>query len=96
VEQICVLKLCDNPRMLLFFPAPKEVAILLVGPHERENPKIDTYRRLYELVGIAVPDDEHRRPPCCEEDEAPVDFARLGRITGRTKELFRAQRRRQA
>jgi len=80
--------------MLLFFPGPKEVAILLVGPHERENPEIDAYRRLYELLGVDVPEDERRRPPCCDDNRPPVDADLLERITARTKELARARSRR--
>jgi hypothetical protein len=93
VEHICVLKLRDNWRMLVFFPSPEEVAILLVGPHERENPELDAYRRLYALLGVDVPDDEHRRPPCCEKGEAPIDPDLLERITDRARELARSQRR---
>lgn len=61
VEHICVRRLRDNWLMILFFPGPREVAILLVGPHERENPEIDAYRRLYELLGVEVPEDEVAR-----------------------------------
>src|SRR5664279_2803647 len=73
VEHVCVLKLRDNWRMLLMFPAADEVAILLVGPHERENPEINVYTRLYEALGIGVPHVEHRRPPCCAAGQPPVD-----------------------
>jgi hypothetical protein len=92
VEHICVLKLRDNWRMLLLFPAAQEVAILLVGPHERENPDVDVYRRLYRLLGVDVPDDEHRRPPCCGDGQPPVDPELLDRIIDRTKELARGRR----
>ena len=51
VEHLCVLRLRDNFRMVLLFPAEDEVAVLLVGPHERENPDLDVYRRLYEALG---------------------------------------------
>jgi hypothetical protein len=36
-----VLKLRDHWRMLLFFPDPKGVAILLVGPHEDDQSPVD-------------------------------------------------------
>lgn len=93
VEHICVLKLRDNWRMLLMFPAAKEVAILLVGPHERENPEIDVYTRLYEALGIDVPDAEHRRPACCEDGQPPVDPDLLERLIDHSKELTRRKRR---
>jgi hypothetical protein len=94
VERICVMKLRDNWRMLILFPASSEVAILLVGPHERENPDLDVYRRLYALLGVSVPDDEHRKPACCDDDgQAPVDPDLVDEITDRTRDLAREERR---
>jgi len=93
VEHFCVLKLRDNFRMVLLFPADDEVAVLLVGPHERENPGLDVYRRLYEALGVEVPDDEHRRPACCEDGQPPVDPKLLERLLDRTKELTQQKRR---
>lgn len=93
VEHICVLKLRDNWRVLVFFPAENQVAILLVGPHDRENPQLDAYARLYRLLGVEVPDDEHRRPPCCADDQPPVDPDLLDRAIDRTKLLTRDKRR---
>lgn len=93
VEHLCVLRLRDNFRMVLLFPAEDEVTVLLVGPHERENPDLDVYRRLYEALGVEVPDDEHRRPACCEDGHPPVDPELLGRLIDRTKELTQQRRR---
>lgn len=93
VERICSLKLRDNWRMLVFFPAEDEVAILLVGPHDRENPGLDVYTRLYELLSIEVPDEEHRRPPCCADGQPPVDAELLDGVIDRTRELTRERRR---
>lgn len=96
VEHLCVLKLRDNFRMVLLFPVEDEVAVLLVGPHERENPGLDIYRRLYEALGVEVPDDEHRRPACCEDGQPPVDPEVLEHLIDRTKELKRQKRRTRA
>lgn len=93
VEHLCVLKLRDNFRMVLLFPAENEVAVLLVGPHDRENPDLDVYRRLYEALGVEIPDDEHRRPTCCEDGQPPVDPDLLEHLIDRTKELTRRKRR---
>ncbi len=79
--------------MVLLFPAEDEVAVLLVGPHDRENPDLDVYRRLYEALGVEVPDDEHRRPACCEDGLPPVDPELLERLIDRTKELTQQRRR---
>ena len=70
-----------------------EVAVLRVGPHERENPDLDVYRRLYEALGVEVPDDEHRRPACCEDGQPPVDPESLERLIDRTRELTQQRRR---
>jgi hypothetical protein len=93
VEHLCVLRLRDNFRMVLLFPAENEAAVLLVGPHERENPGLDVYRQLYEALGVEVPDDEHRRPACCEDGQPPVDPELLERLIDRTKELTQQRRR---
>jgi hypothetical protein len=93
VEHLCVLKLRDSFRMVLLFPAANEVAILLVGPHDRENPDLDVYCRLYEALGIEVPDAEHRRPACCEDGQPPVDLDLLEQLIDRAKELTRQKRR---
>ena len=93
VEHLCVLRLRDNFRMVLLFPTEDEVAVLRVGPHERENPDLDVYRRLYEALGVEVPDDEHRRPACCEDGQPPVDPESLERLIDRTRELTQQRRR---
>ena len=93
VEHLCVLRLRDNFRMVMLFPAADEVAVLLVGPHERENPDLDVYLRLYGALGVEVPDDEHRRPACCEDGHPPVDPELLERLIDRTKELTQQRRR---
>jgi hypothetical protein len=93
VEHLCVLKLRDNYRMVLLFPAQNEVVVLLVGPHDRENPDLDVYRRLYESLGVEIPDDEHRRPPCCADGQPPVDPDLLEHLIDRSKELTPQKRR---
>ena len=94
VEHICSVKLRDNWRMLVFFPAEHEVAILLVGPHDRENHTADVYTRLYEMLKIDVPDGEHRRPPCCADGQPPVEAGLLDFVMDRTRELARGGQRR--
>jgi hypothetical protein len=85
VERICVRRLRDNWRMVLSFPASDEVAIVLVGPHERENPDLDIYMRLYAALGIEVPDAEHRRPACCCDGAPPVHAESFEQILEATK-----------
>lgn len=85
VERICVRRLRDNWRMVLSFPAAEEIAIVLVGPHERENPDLDVYLRLYAALGIEVPDAEHRRPKCCSDGEPPVDAEYFEQVLEATK-----------
>ena len=78
--------------MLVFFPAEYEVAILIVGPHDRENPTVD--KRLYEVLNIGVPEDEHRRPSCCADGKPPVEAELLDFVIDRSRELTRRRQRR--
>lgn len=73
VEHICIVKLPRKHRMVVAFPSDEEVVILLVGPHDDTNPEVDVYARLYEALGIEIPTDRRRKPPCCADGQPPVD-----------------------
>jgi hypothetical protein len=78
-------------RMIVGFPAPGEVAVLLVGRHIRGSQR-DLYERFYSGLGISVPSVQRKKPPCCEETGiAPVDAEAVQRIAAGTKALARGR-----
>lgn len=93
LERICVIALPHAYRMLVAFPAEREVAVLMVGPHSRDNPETDVYRRLYAALGIEVPTASRRKPPCCADDDPPVDGELVERFLERSRKLLRRRRR---
>jgi hypothetical protein len=93
VERICVCTLYADWRMIVAFPTAKEVAILIVGRHQPKDASRDVYARLYQALGIEVPTVERRRPPCCADDQPPVDPGLVDRFVSRSAELARRARR---
>lgn len=87
VGRICVVRLARDWRIILGFPAPEEVTVLLVGRHLRGARGI--YQRLYVLLGVAEPPQERDKPPCCEDGEPPVDMELVERIVANAKRLRR-------
>lgn len=86
---ICVVHLARDWRVILGFPAPSEVTILLIGRHLRGARSI--YRRLYRLLDVSEPPDERKKPPCCGEGgEPPVDAELVERIVAIAKRMRRA------
>jgi hypothetical protein len=88
-DRFCSLHLMRDWRMIVGFPAPKEVAILLIGRHIHGSHR-DVYGRFYSSLGITVPSAQRKKPPCCEETgTAPVDADAVQRIAAGTKALAR-------
>jgi len=65
-DRFCSLHLMRDWRMIVGFPAPKEVAVLLIGRHIHGSQR-DVYTRFYSSLGITVPSAQRKKPPCCEE-----------------------------
>jgi hypothetical protein len=86
--RICVIRLMRDWRLILGFPASREVTVLLIGRHLRGARSI--YQRLYRLLGVSEPTEERNRPPCCEDGKPPVDGALVDRIVTNAKRLRRA------
>jgi hypothetical protein len=80
--------------MVVAFPAEDEVAVLLVGPHKELDPEVNVCTRLYEALGIGVPPDERRKPPCCEDVRPPVDAELVDRFIEGSQRLRRSKSRR--
>jgi hypothetical protein len=91
-DRFCSLHLVRDWRIVVGFPSPSEVAVLLIGRHARGLGR-DVYGRLYRGLGISIPSAQRKKPPCCDETgTAPVDSEALDSIVAATKTL--AQRRR--
>jgi hypothetical protein len=73
LSKICVAHLAGALRVVVAFSAQDVATILLVGPHDDQDPFMDVYSRLYELVGLTEPPATKRtKPPCCGvEDGKP-------------------------
>ena len=92
VERICAVHVGANMRLLSAFPAPGEIWVLLIGPHEDQNPNVDVYRSLYRALGL---DDyppgnpEHPDDCCLEDGYPPVDSEVLDRFLQGSQDLAR-------
>jgi hypothetical protein len=90
-DRFCSLHLMRDWRMVIGFPSPSEVAVLVIGRHVRGS-RLDVYGRLYRGLGIGVPSTQRKKPPCCDETEtAPVDTDAVERIVAGTKRLARGR-----
>lgn len=49
--------------------------MLLVGPHDAGDAARDVYRTLYDLAGVAAPDEPRTKPPCCDDEGRPPALA---------------------
>jgi len=73
LSKFCVAHLSGPLRVVVAFSAHNVATILLVGPHDEQDPFMDVYSQLYDLAGLAEPPAAERsKPPCCgEEDGKP-------------------------
>lgn len=72
---ICVKHLRGSLRVVVAFETPRRAWILLVGPHDDQDPVLNVYAELYRLIGNEPPPDSGRdKPPCCDQagNEPPV------------------------
>ena len=83
---------------MVAFPSHNVATILLVGPHDDQDPFVDVYSQLYELVGLAEPPQGKRtKPPCCEagDGKPPTpDDALLANLVDQARQLSGAAKRR--
>jgi hypothetical protein len=98
LSKICVAHLSGALRVVVAFSADNVATILLVGPHDDQDPFMDVYSQLYELAGLAeLPTAKRTKPPCCGEQDGkpPVpDSALLADLVGRARQLSGAAKRR--
>lgn len=82
VDHLCVVTLGRDFRMIIGFPAPGEVAVLLIGRHVN-SPSTNVYERLYRLLGAENPGEPRNKPPCCEDGNSTVDQHLVDFLAGR-------------
>ncbi len=96
IDHICVKHLGGSLRVVVAFESPTRAWILLVGPHDEQDPILNVYAELYRLLGMDLPDAARRtKPPCCDEAEGeppPVLGAALTEILDRAAEIRRTRR----
>jgi hypothetical protein len=98
LSKICVAHLSGSLRVVVAFSAHNVATILLVGPHNNQDPFMDVYSQLYELAGLTEPPTAQRtKPPCCGEEDGkpPVsDSELLADLVARARQLSGAAKRR--
>ncbi|MET8451638.1 hypothetical protein [Streptomyces sp. NPDC005209] len=98
VEHLCVKHLVRALRVVVAFTAKDEATIVIVGPHDDDDPHNDVYTLLYELAGLErPPQGERTKPPCCgTEDGLPplADQSLADDLVSRCRDLTRAGGRR--
>jgi hypothetical protein len=98
LSRICVARLAGALRVVVAFSAHNAAVILLVGPHDDQDPFVDVYSQLYELAGLTEPPAAGRtKPPCCgaEDGTPPIpDGELLADLAGRARQLSGAAKRR--
>lgn len=98
LSKICVAHLSGLLRVVVAFSAHDVATILLVGPHDHQDPFMDVYSQLYELAGLPGPPAARRtKPPCCEAEDGkpPIpDSELLADLADRARQLSGAAKRR--
>jgi hypothetical protein len=98
LSRICVAHLAGALRVVVAFSAHNAAVILLVGPHDDQDPFMDVYSQLYELAGLTEPPAAERtKPPCCgaEDGKPPIpDGELLADLADRARQLSGAAKRR--
>ncbi|MEJ8662280.1 hypothetical protein [Streptomyces sp. MS1.AVA.4] len=98
VEHLCVKHLARALRVVVSFTDEDEATVILVGPHDDDDPHMDVYTMLYTLAGLErPPQGERKKPPCCSaEDGLPplADQDLVDHLVTESRNLTRPRRRR--
>ena len=76
------------------FETPERAWILLVGPHDDQDPVLNVYAELYRLLGAEpLPDAGRGKPSCCDQiaELPPVLGDALTEILNRAVKLRRTR-----
>ena len=96
IDHICVKHLLGSLRVVVAFESPRRAWILLVGPHDDQDPVLNVYAELYRLLGTEPERDSGRdKPPCCDKSdgEPPVLGDALADILDRAMKLRKTRQR---
>ena len=95
LDHMCIKHLAGTLRVVVAFETPQRAWILLVGPHDDQDPVLNVYAELYRLLDTEPPPEAGRdKPPCCDEtaDLPPVLGDTLSEILDRAARLRRTRR----
>jgi len=95
LPRLCVQHLRAQDRVVVAFPAVDEAWILLVAPHRDADPGRNVYDLLYQLAGVAPPEQARRtKPPCCDEQTStppPIAVTELDTLVDSARRLVGQQ-----
>jgi hypothetical protein len=90
VDHICVNHLRGELRVVVAFETPSKAWVLLVGPHDDQDPVLNVYAELYRLLGAEPqPHSGRDKLPCCDQnaDGPPILGETLAAILDRATKL---------
>lgn len=96
IDHICVKHLRGSLRVVVAFETPGRAWVLLVGPHDDQDPVVNVYAELYRLLGFEpTPESRRDKPPCCDPaaGQPPVLGDALAEILDRAAKLRRTRQR---
>ena len=95
LDHLCVKHLGGSLRVVVAFESERRAWIMLVGPHDDQDPVLNIYAELYRLLRVNPPDAAGRdKPPCCEETakQPPVLGTDLTDVLDRAARIRRTRR----
>jgi hypothetical protein len=96
IDHICVKHLRGSLRVVVAFETPSRAWVLLVGPHDDQDPVVNVYAEIYRLLGVEpTPESGRDKPPCCDAagGQPPVLGDALTEISDRAAKLRRTRQR---
>jgi hypothetical protein len=96
IDHICVKHLRGTLRVVVAFETPARAWVLLVGPHDDQDPVVNVYAELYQLLGLEPTRQSGRdKPPCCDppDGQPPVLGDALTEILDRAATLRKTRER---
>ncbi|MFH9348173.1 hypothetical protein [Kitasatospora sp. NPDC017646] len=95
VDRMCVKHLFGNLRAIVAFDGDGTAWIVMVGPHDEQDPERNVYARLWKLIGLdAPPEGKRTKPRCCSAAGlAPMDEGTVQDLVDRCRDLARRRRR---
>lgn len=90
---LCVRHLRGRDRAVVAFESAEVAWVVLLGPHNDDDPGQDVYAMLYRLADVESPPNQQRtKPPCCGDNdhEPPVSGAEtIDRLVVRARRIAR-------